>query len=249
MKQNRFQKTPATARASLAPGARGTPDCWIFDLDNTLYPPQCNLFAQIDIRMGRFISALLGVDADEARRIQKDYFIRYGTTLKGLMDIHQVAPEDYLDYVHDIDVSPVPPNPRLVRALGDLPGRKLVFTNGSVPHAERVLARLGIDGQIDDVFDIAAAGFVPKPVPETYDRLIETYDLRPGAAVMVEDMARNLAPAAALGMTTVWLNTAYEWGGVDMDETVIDHVIDDLEAWLEAQVAGPAVDDAGASGR
>lgn len=218
-----------------SPPAQWTPDCWIFDLDNTLYPPQCDLFSQIDVRMGRFISALLDVDLTEARRIQKAYFLRYGTTLKGLMDVHRVTPEDYLHYVHDIDVSPISPNPRLFRALAGLPGRKLVFTNGSVDHAQRVLGRLGIDRQIDDVFDIAAADYIPKPQPEAYERFVRAYDLCPRRAVMVEDMARNLAPAAALGMTTVWLNTAYEWGQVDLDAAVIDHVIDDLETWLEGQ--------------
>ena len=213
-------------------------DVWIFDLDNTLYPAECRLFDQIDVRMGAFISELLSVDRVEARRIQKLYFMEYGTTLRGLMDRHGVAPEDFLAYVHDIDVSPVPPNARLARALARLDGRKLVYTNGSAKHAGNVLQRLGVAGHFEGVFDIAGADYVPKPDRRAYDRMVELFAVTPGRAVMIEDMARNLIPAAAMGMTTVWLDAGHEWGAADHDPDSIHHTIDDLTDWLEEQVAG-----------
>ena len=225
--------TPTHAHDGTAPGTLAERATWIFDLDNTLYPPACNLFAQIDVRMGAFIGQLLGIDAVAARRVQKGYFMSHGTTLRGLMDHHGVQPEDFLSYVHDIDVSPVPANPRLERALARLDGRKLVFTNGSVDHAERVLDRLGVADLIDDVFDIAAADYLPKPHDETYRRFVAHYGIDAGAAVMVEDMARNLTPAARLGMTTVWLDTGSDWGRADLETDHVHHVIDDLTDWLE----------------
>ena len=225
--------TPTHAYDGTEPGTLAGRATWIFDLDNTLYPPACNLFAQIDVRMGTFIGQLLGIDPVAARRVQKGYFMSHGTTLRGLMDHHGVQPEDFLGYVHDIDVSPVPANPRLERALARLDGRKLVFTNGSVDHAGRVLDRLGVADLIDDVFDIAAADYLPKPHDETYRRFVAHYGIDAGASVMVEDMARNLTPAARLGMTTVWLDTGSDWGRADLKTDHVHHVIDDLTDWLE----------------
>ncbi len=160
-------------------------DCWIFDLDNTLYPASCNLFDQVDQRIGAFIGDLLQVDAAEAKRLQKHYFSQYGTTLRGLMDHHGIAPGTFLDFVHAIDVSPVPPSPALDAALSALDGRKLIFTNGSVAHAERVMARLGVADHFTGVFDIVAANYQPKPNPASYAALIERRSARddhhPGA--------------------------------------------------------------------
>lgn len=218
-----------------APARLNGVETWIFDLDNTLYPPECDLFSQIDVKMGGFIMELLDLDFEAAHKIQKDYFKRYGTTLRGLMTHHGVHPDDFLDRVHDIDVSPVTPDPHLREALEALEGRRLVFTNGSVPHAERVLKRLGIDHLFEDVFDIAAADYHPKPTPHTYDRFVAQYGIDPKRAVMIEDMARNLVPAAKLGMTTVWLDGEYRWGTVDLDEDAIHHRIDDLTRWLKGQ--------------
>lgn len=215
-------------------------ETWIFDLDNTLYPAECNLFAQIDRRMGGYIGALLGLDPQAARKVQKDFFVSHGTTLRGLMDVHGIAPDEFLRHVHDIDVSPVPPDPRLAAALGALDGRKLVFTNGSASYAGRVLARLGIDHLFDGVFDIVAAAYHPKPRVEAYARFIERYAIEPGRAAMFEDMARNLVPAAELGMTTVWVETPYPWGKVDFREEAIHHRTRDLRGFLEAR-AGRAL--------
>jgi putative hydrolase of the HAD superfamily len=208
-------------------------DCWIFDLDNTLYPASCNLFDQVDQRIGAFIADLLQVDAAEAKRLQKHYFSTYGTTLRGLMDHHGIAPGAFLDFVHAIDVSPVPPSPTLDAALRALDGRKLIFTNGSVAHAERVMARLGVAEHFTGVFDIVAADYQPKPNPATYSAMIEQHRVDPRAAAMFEDIPRNLAPAAALGMTTILVRTESEWAAAEEPGDHIHHVTDDLVAWLE----------------
>ncbi len=183
---------------------------WVFDLDNTLYPAECNLFAQIDQRMGAFISKLLEVDLVEARRVQKDYYYRYGTTLNGLMQEHQLDPHLFLDYVHDIDHSVLPDLPELRLAINKLEGRKFIFTNGSKGHGEQVAAKLGLLDLFEDVFDIAAADFVPKPNMLTYERFFQRYDIDPTAAVMFEDLHPNLKPPHERGMATVLVHSSYE---------------------------------------
>jgi putative hydrolase of the HAD superfamily len=209
---------------------------WVFDLDNTLYPPACDLFDQVDVRMKEFIACFLGVDPEEAFRVQKRYFREHGTTLRGLMANHGMAPEPFLDYVHDVDLATVPASPRLSGALGRLPGRKLLFTNASAAYAGRVLDRLGITHHFEVLFDIAAAGYVPKPEPVIYHQLVAEHGLDPRRTVMVEDMARNLVPAADLGMTTVWVRTDTPWGREGLGDHV-HHVVDDLVGWLEAVAA------------
>ena len=211
-------------------------DCWVFDLDNTLYPRSCDLFSQIDIKMKTFIAELLGVDVEEARRIQKQYFRTHGTTLRGLMDNHGLAPSAFLDYVHDIDVTPVPPNPALDVALGRLPGRKIIFTNGSVRHAENVVTRLGVAHHFEGVFDIIAAEYRPKPDRLAYDAMCRIHAVEPTRAVMIEDIARNLEPAHALGMTTVWVRSDHDHSMEGADGPHVHHVIDELVEWLECQV-------------
>jgi len=208
-------------------------ETWIFDLDNTLYPAACNLFAQVDVRIGRYIADLLGLSAEEARAIQKRYFREYGTSLRGLMTHHRIDPSEYLDYVHDIDVTAVTPSPDLARCLAILPGRKVVFTNGSLAHAERVMKRLGVTEHFEAVFDIVDAGYLPKPEPAIYDSLVERHSIDPRRAVMVEDIARNLVPAAALGMTTAWVRGDSAWCSEGADGDHVHHVVDDLVAWLD----------------
>lgn len=211
-----------------------TVDTWVFDLDNTLYPARSNLFVQVSARMTRFIQDRFGLEAGPAKDLQRDLFRRHGTTLRGLMSEHGVEPVAFLDYVHDIDVTPVDPSPRLDALLAALPGRKLVFTNGSVPHAERVMDRLGVTRHFESVFDIVAAGYVPKPDPGPYDRLVETAGIVPERAVMIEDMAKNLAPAAALGMRTVWLRSDHDWARDGAEDDHVHHVAEDLVAFLES---------------
>ena len=207
-------------------------DTWVFDLDNTLYPARYNLFELVDRKIGAFVAALLGVDRGAARRVQKSYFREHGTTLRGLMLNHGVDPQAFLEFVHDIDVARVPPSPDLDAALARLDGRKLVFTNASARHAERVMERLGVAHHFEGVFDIADAGYVPKPHPETYAAMVARFAFDPRAAAMIEDIARNLEPAAAIGMTTVWLRNNSEWGREGSDGAYIDLVIDDLAGWL-----------------
>ncbi len=206
---------------------------WIFDLDNTLYPASCNLFAQIDVRMKKFIAEFLSLELDEAFRIQKQYFREYGTTLRGMMTCHDMDPHDFLKFVHDIDVSPVPHSPDLSSVLERLPGRKFIFTNATTDHAERVMDQLGVGHHFDDIFDIHRTDFIPKPEPAIYDQIVELFSIKPEKTVMIEDISRNLEPAAALGMTTVWVKTSTKWGHVSNADEHVHHVTEDLTAWLE----------------
>ena len=207
-------------------------ESWIFDLDNSLYPASSNLFGLIDLRMGEYIARLLGCDAAEARRVQKRHFHEHGTTLAGLMRDHGVDPHEFLDFVHDIDLARLAADPALVEALDRLPGRKFVFTNADEAYARRVLDRLGLANAFDGLHDIHAMDYVPKPDPSGYRAICERHGIEPGRALFVEDMARNLAPAKALGMTTVWINNGSERGGEGADRAFIDHEASDLAAWL-----------------
>ncbi|ESR26981.1 pyrimidine 5'-nucleotidase [Lutibaculum baratangense] len=216
-----------------------TVESWVFDLDNTLYPPRSNLFQQVDDRMGRFIAALLSCDRVEARRVQKDYYRRYGTTLRGLMSEHGIDPHDFLAFVHDIDHSPIEPDPALGSALALLPGRKFVLTNGSRSHAEAVLARLGIGEHFEDLFDIIAAEFEPKPARRPYESFLSRHGIEPARAAMFEDLPRNLEVPHELGMLTVLVTgDATETAGHRADweqttgESYVDHVTDDLAQFL-----------------
>lgn len=210
-------------------------ETWLFDLDNTLYPASCRLFDQIDVRMGEFIQRSFDLDPTAARVLQKDYFRRYGTTLKGLMDEHGVDPHAYLDYVHDIDHSPVEPDKRLSESLARLPGRKVIFTNASTNHAEKVLERLEIAHHFEAIFDIHQASYIPKPAEQPYDQIIAAHGIEAPRTVFFEDSAKNLAPAAARGMTTVWVEHAADWSrGNDAELDYVHHRTDDLGAWLSA---------------
>jgi putative hydrolase of the HAD superfamily len=208
-------------------------DSWIFDLDNSLYPPSCDLFALIDIRMGEFIQRLLGCGPEEARRVQKAHFVEHGTTLAGLMREHGVDPHEFLDFVHDIDLARLAADPALVAALDRLPGRKFIFTNADEGHATRVLDRLGLGNAFDGLHDIHAMQYVPKPNPPAYAALCVRHAIDPKRALFVDDMARNLVPAKALGMVTVWLDNGSEKGGHDSDAASIDYVASSLGEWFE----------------
>ena len=216
-------------------------DCWLFDLDNTLYPASCNLFAQIDARMGAFIMDLLHVDAAEAHRIQKGFFHAHGMTLRGLMTEHGVDPHDFLGQVHDIDLGVVEHDAALVSALARLPGRRLIFTNADLPYARRVLARLGLEDAFEAIHDVHATGYRPKPDPAAYTHLCELHGIDPTRTVFVEDMARNLVPAHAIGMTTVWVDNGSEQGPVATLPEFIDYRITDLGDWLGGVAAGLAM--------
>jgi putative hydrolase of the HAD superfamily len=207
-------------------------ETWIFDLDNCLYPASTGLFALIDERMGAYIQRLLGVEAAEAKRIQKHHFHTHGTTLAGLMKEHGVTPHEFLEDVHNIALDRVRPNERLAAGLGRLPGRKFVFTNGDAPYARRVLARIGIGDRFEHLHDIHACELRPKPQAHGYELLCRQFGIDPATACMVEDMAQNLRPAKALGMTTVWVDNGSERGNHDYDAAHVDLRIKDVADWL-----------------
>ena len=210
-------------------------DSWIFDLDNTLYPASANLFSQIDAKMGAYIQRLLDVDPAEAHRVQKHLFHSHGMTLPGLMALHAVDPHDFLADVHDVDIDVVAPHPELAALIARLPGRKFVFTNADAAYAARVLARLGLSDSFDALHDIHALGYVPKPQAPAYASMCDTHGIDPVRAVFVEDMARNLVPAKAIGMTTVWIDNGSEQGPGDARDH-IDYTIPDVGTWLAAVV-------------
>ena len=215
-------------------------DTWVFDLDNTLYPHHVNLWQQVDARIGEFISNYLKVDPVEARRIQKDYYRRYGTTMRGMMTEHGVHADDYLAYVHRIDHSPLEPNPAMGAAIARLPGRKLILTNGSTDHAGKVLERLGLATHFEAVFDIIAAELEPKPASQTYQKFLALHEVNPATSAMFEDLARNLVVPHQLGMTTVLVvpDDSKEvvregWELEGRDDPYVDHVTDDLTGFLQ----------------
>ncbi|HWH18732.1 MAG TPA: pyrimidine 5'-nucleotidase [Allosphingosinicella sp.] len=214
-------------------------DCWIFDLDNCLYPASANLFSLIDLRMGEFIQQLLGVDAAEAHRIQKSYFRDHGTTLAGLMAAEGVDPHEFLNFVHDIDLARLTADPDVVRAVDRLPGRKFVFTNGDEHYARRVLDKLGLANAFDGMHDIHAMDYVPKPNPLAYADMCQRHGIAPQTALFAEDMARNLKPAKELGMTTVWIDNGSEQAGHGGDLSFIDYRARYIGEWLK-EILGDA---------
>jgi putative hydrolase of the HAD superfamily len=207
-------------------------ESWIFDLDNSLYPASCDLFALIDVRMGDYIQRLLGVDAVEARRVQKSYFHAHGTTLAGLMASHGIEPRDFLEFVHDVDLARLVADPDLLATLDRLPGRKFVFTNASEDYARRVLDRLGLANAFDGMHDIHAMNYVPKPDPSAYAAICERHSIDPARALFADDMVRNLEPAKALGMTTLWIDNGSEQGPMVAEQDFVDYRSGDIAQWL-----------------
>jgi putative hydrolase of the HAD superfamily len=233
------------AAAQLERRGFGAVETWVFDLDNTLYPHHLNLWQQIDDRIRAFVSDFLKIGKDDAFRLQKDYYKRYGTTMRGLMAEHGLNPDDFLEFVHQIDHSPLLPNAELGDAIEKLPGRKLILTNGTRKHAEAVMQRLDIDRHFEDVFDIAAADLDPKPLPQVYDRFLHKHGVDPRKAAMFEDLARNLSVPYELGMTTVLVvppatrevfREGWELEGREAPH--VDHVTDDLAGFLRTIAAG-----------
>jgi putative hydrolase of the HAD superfamily len=217
-----------------APGGRALREIetWIFDLDNTLYPASCRLFDQIHARMTHFIADRLDLTLEAALTVQKTYFRSHGTTLRGLMTVDRIDPEDFLNFVHQVDLSGVPRDAVLIAALAALPGRKIVHTNGSHRHAERLLDHLGIAASFCGIVDIAAAGYQPKPELAGYHTLLQRHRVNPVTALMVEDMAKNLVPAATLGMTTAWVRNSVDWAANGANSDHIHHVVDGLGGFL-----------------
>ena len=222
-------------------------DTWVFDLDNTLYPHDLNLWQQIDERIREYVAQYLKVGKEEAFRVQKDFYTRHGTTMNGLMREHGMSPDDYLAFVHQIDHSPLEPNAALGAAIEQLPGRKLILTNGTRAHADAVMKRLDIHHHFEDVFDIIAAELEPKPSLRTYERFLEQHGVDPQKSAMFEDLARNLEAPHGLGMTTVLVVPAVGreviregWELLGRDAAYVDHVTDDLAGFLAAIRASSA---------
>ncbi|MGE0626822.1 MAG: pyrimidine 5'-nucleotidase [Hyphomicrobiaceae bacterium] len=231
---------PPTAGLPAKP-ARGfdRTSAWIFDLDNTLYPAECRLFAQIEHRMGEFIARLLDVPYDQAQHLRLNYYRNFGTTLTGLMEVHRIDPGPFLEYVHDIDLAVVNPNAGLRTAIGKLEGRRLIFTNGSRRHAERVAEKVGILDLFEDICDIAACEYTPKPAAEAFDRMVRAHGVRTSEAAMFEDMPHNLEVPHGLGMTTVLVRHGepeharqQEIAGWTVPPDHIHHITDDLVGFL-----------------
>lgn len=216
-------------------------DTWVFDLDNTLYPANSDVWPKIDQRITLFMAELFGLDGMSSRALQKYYYQRYGTTLRGLMSEHEVTPEEFLSFVHDIDRSSLKPDHTLAQAIAALPGRRLILTNGSREHALRTAERIGIHDLFEDVFDIVAANLLPKPHAETYDLFFQLHGVEPGRAAMFEDIAHNLEVPHARGMVTTLVTPRTpaevereQWEIASGDEPHVDFVTDDLAAFLEA---------------
>jgi len=219
-------------------------DDWVFDLDNTLYPQTADLWPKIDARITLFMMRLFGLDAISLRALQKHYYHRYGTTLRGLMIEHNVDAKHYLDYVHDIDRSSLNPNHSLAAAIAALPGRKLILTNGSRHHAIATAKQLGIDHLFEDIFDIIAADFIAKPEEGAYDRFFRHLKVDPARAALFEDIPRNLIVPHRRGMRTVLVLPGADetvereaWEVASGDELHVDFVTDDLVGFLERLTA------------
>lgn len=207
-------------------------DTWVFDLDNTLYSASTGVFAQIDARMKAFISRELGLSLSEAYTLQKKYFHAHGTTLRGLMLNHATDPDLFLDFVHDIDHSILAADQQLGNAIAALPGRKLVFTNATTYHAQRVIDRLEIGHLIEAIFDIRSAEYLPKPNAAPYHKMISDHAIDANSAAMFEDSSANLKPAAELGMTTVWVKHPNPVHLDTGDHGHCHHTTENLTAWL-----------------
>lgn len=216
------------------PPALSHVDCWIFDLDLTLYAPEHGIMGQVRERIATYVERFFDIGSDEAHRIRHDYWQRYGTTLGGLMTEHGVDPHGYLDFVHDVDLSALEPCEALRTGIESLPGRKLIFTNADLPYAERVLAARGLTGLFEDVFDIHRMDHRPKPSPGSYETLCSAFAIDPAAALFIEDSVQNLAPAKAMGMTTIWIDHEFEDNPDGGHPPFVDIRTPSARDWLES---------------
>ena len=209
-------------------------DTWIFDLDNTLYSADSGIFQQVHKLMGKFIVEHLNVNINEAKKIQRRYYKKHGTTLKGLMDNYGIDPDSFLEEVHNLDYSIVSPNLKLAKNLKNLNGKKFIFTNANKKHADIILDKLHITNLFEGIFDIKMANYIPKPEIQTYEKLIETYNINPNKTIMFDDIAKNLVPATKVGFTTVWIDVGHENFSDDIasSKKYLDHQTKDLSNWL-----------------
>ena len=206
---------------------------WLFDLDNTLYDGATKVFDQVDKKMSKFISEKLNVSLEEAKKIQKNYFQEYNTTLNGMIKHHKIDADEFLEFVHDVDLSFLDKNKLLEEEIKKLDGKKIIFTNGSRAHAHNVTKRIGIDKLFDGIFDIRDCDFIPKPSKEPYKKLVESYKIEPQYCIFFEDIARNLKPAHELGMKTVWIENDEPWAAKYSDSKFINYKTKNLANFLK----------------
>jgi len=206
---------------------------WIFDLDNTLYSGKTKVFEQVDKRMSKYISNKLNISVEEAKKIQKNYFYKYNTTLNGMIKNHKIDPDEFLEFVHDINIDFLQKDPALSEEIEKLDGKKIIFTNGSRKHAINVSKQIGIDQLFDDIFDIVDADFIPKPLLKPYKKLVEKHKIDPKLCVLVEDIARNLKPAYEMGMKTVWIENDEPWANKFSDSEFVNYRTNNLSEFLK----------------
>ena len=206
---------------------------WIFDLDNTLYSGKTKVFEQVDKKMSQYISNKLNVTVEEAKKIQKNYFHEYNTTLNGMIKNHKINANEFLEFVHDIDIDFLKKDTKLEEELKKLSGKKIIFTNGSRKHAINVTQKIGIDQHFDDIFDIVDSEFIPKPAMEPYNKLVQKHKIDPKLCVLVEDIARNLKPAYEMGMKTVWIENDEPWAKKFSDSNFVEYKTDNLAEFLK----------------
>ena len=206
---------------------------WIFDLDNTLYSGKTKVFEQVDKKMSKYISEKLKVSVTEAKKIQKNYFHEYNTTLNGMIKNHKIDVNEFLEFVHDINIDFLKKDPALSEELKKLDGKKIIYTNGSRKHALNVTQRIGIDQYFDDVFDIVDSEFVPKPSIDSYKKLVEKHKIDPNLSAFVEDIARNLKPAYEMGMKTIWIENDEPWARKFSESNFINYKTKNLTEFLK----------------
>ena len=206
---------------------------WIFDLDNTLYSGKTKVFEQVDKKMSKYISDKLNISIDEAKKIQKNYFHKYNTTLNGMIKNHKINPNEFLESVHDINIDFLQKDLELAKEMKKLEGKKFIFTNGSKKHATNVTRRIGINQYFDDIFDIVDSDFIPKPAIEPYKKLVEKHKIDPKLCALVEDIARNLKPAYEMGMKTIWIENDEPWAKEFSDSNFINYKTNNLSGFIK----------------
>jgi len=214
---------------------------WVFDLDNTLYRADAEFFSQIDKKITQFISRYLALQPEKARYVQKEFLAEYGTSLSGMMAVHGMDPAEFLDYVHDVDLHMLDPDPQLREYIKALPGRKFIFTNGSKGHARNVAGHLNLFDLFDGHFGIEDVDYVPKPKRSSYIKFCDVFDIDPETAIFFEDNIRNLEAPKYMGMRTVLVTSDEDWGhepkitrpaGTTTKADYVDYITNDLTAWL-----------------